>query len=188
MELNVQAYARGWTARYCKLCDRLLPFLVINQISRDSIHFIPISKDNVLLAVCDFCGNIEAVKPTIIWQETWKPEDGLQKLVDATNPNVGKLVNDPVPTDTQLKALLNVIARRADATDKFKFQGRAISLGLTGLVISAIGGVSIAYVASKSMADYGVLGGFLGGLFGAALGIALLTQCFIPQSCITIWI
>jgi hypothetical protein len=165
---------KGWTALRCERCERALPFMVIENTTAHSVYLIELLKNVRTIVVCDFCGSAFDAQdePAII--RKWSAKDGLQVLVDATNPSLGSVDDSKKPTDAQLKALLDCTAEQARVSNKHV--GRGLFAGwLAGSVLGWGAGycLGLAGMLAKDQnppVTLGALGLIVGGLVGVLPG------------------
>ena len=146
---KVELEELGWTAEVCQRCKKVQPFSVYDQIRTDHVYFIEVSSKEIgKIYTCDFCETSFVLpKGTAVKTDFgWRREQGLQPLVDRTNPQLGQLMPMSLPTPMELEALLLSINERSNVYNKDVTKGLiaggfigAVGLGLFGCLIKLCG-------------------------------------------------
>ena len=112
----------GWTARRCERCECVQPFECCELFKSEHIYYIHGREKNVgLVLACDFCQMSVGVpqrgleRDALRIEPHWTRAQGLQALVDRTNPVLGRVPARTQPTPRALHALLESANERASA-------------------------------------------------------------------------
>lgn len=170
----------GWTARRCSRCKKVQAFECFDQWKSNHIYFIYGETKSIgHILICGFCETSVGLVPNsaeakgLKCSRVWKKQDGLNALVEKTNPKLGHVPVTDKPGRQEIFALLESMNERASprkispelgiakgmlmGTPAIAFLGLVLSLlGLTGLEtsIGAVAGGVIGFV----------VGGALGGI------------------------
>ena len=107
-----RASDKGWTALFCPRCKCAQAFLIQDNYQKDSLYFIEIAETKIeQLATCDFCGTTNACDTTDQFEldPDWDRKDGLQALVNSTNPGLTPVEHRERRGDQELEALLQSV-------------------------------------------------------------------------------
>jgi hypothetical protein len=170
----------GWTARMCNRCRRVQPFEAYEQMQSNHIYYIHgKAKSIARIVICDFCETSIGLKPKskeakdMMVSGTWKRKDGLQALVDATNPQLGQIRIPEKPTREELFALLESVNER---TNPYSIDTGGSGAFLAGVVGGAAGALlllglnAIGFIMALDSLGFGMLGAVLGVLAGIVVG------------------
>lgn len=144
---------RGWTAQDCPYCQCVQPFTLFDRRCIDRVYFIKVmDRPWGVVTVCDFCGaTIEHDgRMQMVYSTDWESAQGLQTLVDQTNPHLGRILCDTKTADQELRALLNQSRTKAMAA------ARHLTIWT---LVGALLGLAIA-VSLSLLADYAVFSRF----------------------------
>ncbi|HXD33163.1 MAG TPA: hypothetical protein VN643_18720 [Pyrinomonadaceae bacterium] len=169
----------GWTARECHRCRRVQAFEVYEEMQENHIYYIHGKAKSIgRIVICDFCETSIGLKPKSkeakeMMMNTWRRKDGLQALIDKTNPKLGQIRIPEKPTREELFALLESVNERTNPYSIDTGGNGAFLAGLIGgvagalllLGLNAIG----AFTALDSLGS-GMLGAVLGILAGVIVG------------------
>lgn len=168
----------GWTARRCSRCRRVQAFSCFEKWRTSHVYYIQGKSKNIgQILICNFCETsvglaaTSAESKSLKCSRTWKKEDGLNALVEQTNPALGRVPITDKPGRQELFALLESMNERGSpykvdsqpgfvegmlyGAPSFAVLGLLLSLlGLTGL--NAVGGA--------------LSGGFVGLIAGGTVG------------------
>ena len=176
-ELSVERL--GWTARKCSRCRRVQAFECFGKWKTNHVYFIYGKTKSIgQILVCDFCetsiglaaGSAEA--KGLRCSRVWKKAEGLNALVEKTNPALGHVPLTDKPGRQELFALLESMNERANPYKIKSDPGMAMGMvigapafALLGVVLSTLGLTGIA-PSIGAMAG-GFIGLFIGALVGA---------------------
>jgi len=103
---------RGWKAVTCSRCQRVVAHRVDDLEETMKLYGIelPRAPPKRFLLTCAFCGNSELVtaKRPLVTVPEWSRQLGLGRLVETTAPHLAERVTKGGPTETQLRALVDV--------------------------------------------------------------------------------
>src|SRR5258708_1342388 len=191
----------GSSAWRCDACQRIQAFGMHQLFKQKHIYFIPTSKDRLPdILVCGFCqGWRSAPSRTLLpypaVDPDWTRADGLQKLVDSTNPELGQVVETAGPTRNEVLALFTN-AEEISTSRNGPSQGTVLLGALAGVVCSIIAirlaSSSIAFGSryqeswSKWMVGLGmILGGTAAGYLSYTL-VSMKAASKVLRDCISL--
>jgi hypothetical protein len=142
----------------------------------EKIWFIEVNNQEVgEIITCDFCGSSFAMPKGVklVVTNEWSPGQPLQKLVDATNPKLGRVAEPSEPSPEHLDALLVSVKERASAIKVEVGPGIAIG-GLIGAGLGVAVGLTLHHCGLKLGQNDAFGQGFIslacGGVLGTLLG------------------
>src|ERR1044072_3867623 len=89
-----QLNSMGWTAYKCERCKKVQAFECFDNVQANHVYFIYGEGKSIGHVIqCSFCGTGYSVrqKGLLKFDRYWKRMDGLQALVDRTNPEFGRI-------------------------------------------------------------------------------------------------
>ncbi len=170
----------GWTARLCTRCRKVQPFECFDQLKSEHVYFIHGKEKSVgLILICDFCETSIGLAPnsqearSLKVTRLWQKSEGIELLVERTNPQLDRVTAFDQPTRQELFALLESVNERSspfkiDAGKGFR-KGAiigAVSLPVFLLLLYVVGLFQIGLDAL----GIGMMGVFLGVFAGGIVG------------------
>jgi hypothetical protein len=140
---SVERYTKGWTALPCPRCKKIQPFVCEDAYQSKSLYFVEYANSKIgELITCNFCGTSYATKEglAIDIDTFWDPSQGLQVLVDKTNPELGKVPTQDGHTDDELLALLMSIKDESSLFKKDVTPGVILG-GIAGVAFAVLLGI-----------------------------------------------
>ena len=175
-ELSIERV--GWTARRCKRCQKVQAFECFDQWKTSHIYFIyGKTKSLGQILICDFCETsvgLQANSPeakNLKTSRIWRKENGLNALVETTNPALGHVPVSDKPGRQELFALLESLNERASPYKISSQPGIAQGL-LVGTPVIALLGFLLSLIGLTGLDTSigAIAGGFIGFVGGGALG------------------
>jgi uncharacterized CHY-type Zn-finger protein len=171
-ELSVERL--GWTARRCSRCQRVQAFECFDKWQSNHVYFIHGQAKSVgQIVICDFCETSFGLKAnsaeakSLRCSRMWSKEEGLNALVEKTNPALGHVAVTDKPGRQELFALLESMNERASPY-KIKSEPGMFMGMLFGVPAFAILGLLVSLLGLTGLDWFG--GAFLGGAIGLFAG------------------
>lgn len=182
-ELEYQA--QGFLADNCLSCDEVRAFCCYRAVRAWKLFDAKVRDQSLeLVVICCFCRMSFALPPDANAQvdALWHPEDGLQVLVDRTNPALGTVRQRNQPSGRAIQGLLRSLENQRHNYIELleRTSAREVVLGaLSGGIILAIAGNLVVYLGPHNdrawsasvffaSATPGILlGAIIGGIIGA---------------------
>jgi len=168
----------GWTARRCSRCQKVQAFECFDQWKSNHVYFIHGEAKSIgKVLICDFCETSVGLQPnsaeakSLTCTRSWTKKDGLNALVEKTNPSLGHVPVPEKPGLRELLALLESINERASPYKLRAEQGIAFGM-LIGTPIFAVLGLLLSFLGLTGF-DASVsafAGGWIGFLAGGVAG------------------
>lgn len=170
----------GWTARACHRCRRVQAFEAYEQMQENHIYYIHGKAKSIgRVVICDFCETSIGLKPKskeakdMIMTRMWKRQEGLQALIDKTNPQLGQIRIPDKPTREELFALLESVNERTNPYQIDTGGGGSFLGGVVGAVAGALLFLALHVIGVVTGVDSlgaGLLGAVLGTMAGVIVG------------------
>lgn len=171
----------GWTARRCPRCQKVQAFECFDQWKSNHIYFIHGKAKSIsLIVICNFCETSYGLAPRsaeakeMKFTRVWMRAEGLNALVEKTNPQLGYVPAADKPGRQELFALLESANERAspfkiDAKPGFVRGGiiGALSLAVLLPLLYLVGLLNVGIDAFGYVMLGAIIGFFLGGILGA---------------------
>lgn len=170
----------GWTARLCSRCRKVQPFECFDKLRSNHVYFIYGKEKSVeLLLICDFCETSVGISPrskeakALAVERNWTKADGLQVLVEKTNPQLRRVAVSDKPSLRELFALLESVNERSspykvDAQKGFT-KGALIGVPALAALLVLLGAVGLPLFGLDAL-GCGFLGAFFGLFVGGTIG------------------
>ena len=168
----------GWTARHCSRCKRVQAFECFDKWKSNHVYFIYGQAKSVgQILICDFCETSvgleanSAEAKALRCSRMWSKKDGLNVLVEKTNPGLGHVPVTDKPGRQELFALLESINERARPYKIDSQPGIAMGM-LVGVPAFAVLGLLLSLLGLTGLAGFGGagVGGFIGLFVGGVVG------------------
>lgn len=134
----------GWLADRCHFCGEVQPFGCYQTARATQVGGVTVSSaiPHSKRIVCQFCNEATdfPLDASIQVNRDWEPRDGLQLLVDTTNPEIGRLPKKERRSLSEARAVL----LRSEEWARFSFHNEGnlgCLIGAVALVSLVVGGV-----------------------------------------------
>ena len=164
----------GWTARFCSRCKKVQAFECFDQWKSNHVYFIYGKAKSIgQILICDFCETSVGLTPdsaearSLRCSRMWVKEDGLNALVEKTNPALGHVPVTEKPGRQELFALLESMNERASPYRISSEPGIAKGI-LIGVPAFVVLGLLLSLFGLTGLD--GLVGAFAGGIIGCVGG------------------